>query len=358
MLSSSSAKPGIAPSGSWIEPLEPRQLLSAAALSLQNLDGLPENGRMIFNRINVLDPRVPNVVHDRGKLRLINTGGQTLSIKSLSISGPWKVVGTPPTSVAPGRLVDLTVQFTATKAPAYTYNQTGYYTNPHGGGAYFGSITIKTNDPVHPSQTEQLAGWWQSQSEHNAEPSLQTIVNLVGNYKTNIATGHQPTLPEPSGKRLYGEEVNSAYWTRADPTRNVSVRLLAAWHGQGKAVNLGWYQKGSFTSHTVFVAAGTESQSFLPHLQGNPSAPAAGSFASGGVTFGFKIDAEWTDDKRNPQTGGGHHIRFYPVRDRNGNRVANQYFMCSDYGSSGGGTQNFDFQDEVYLVTNVKPAGN
>jgi hypothetical protein len=348
---------GRAAGSTFVEPLESRQLLSAAALSVQNLDGLPENGRMIFNRINVLDPKVANVVHDRGKLRLRNTGGQTLSIKSLSISGPWKIVGTPPTSIAPGKSVDLTVQFTANKAPAYSYNQTGYYDNPHGGGAYFGSLTIKTNDPVRPTQTEQLAGWWQSQSEHNAEPSLQTIVNLVGNYQTNIATGHQPTLPEPGGKRLYGEEVSSAYWTVADSTHSVSVRLLAAWHGQGKAVTLGWYGKGSFSSHTVFVASGAEGQSFLPHLQGQPTVPAAGSFSSGGATFGFKIDAEWTDDKRNPQTGGGHHIRFYPVRDRNGNRVANTYFMCSDYGS-GGGTQNFDFQDEVYLVTNVKPAGN
>jgi hypothetical protein len=357
MRESSSKQQGSVSGGTWVEALESRQFLSAASLSLQNLDGLPEAGRMIFNRINVLDPNVHNVVHDRGKLRLLNTGGQTLSIKSLTFSGPWKVAGTAPTSIAPGRFVDLTVQFTATKAPAYTYNQTGYYTNPHGGGAYFGSLTIKTNDPVRPTQTELLAGWWQSQSEHNAEPSLQTIVNLVGNYKTNIASGHQPTLPEPGGKRLYGEEVSSAYWQVADPTRNVSVRLLAAWHGQGKAVTLGWHQKGSFASHTVFVASGAEGQSFLPHLQGNPSAPAAGSFASGGMTFGFKIDAEWSDDTRNPQTGGGHHIRFYPVRDRNGNRVANAYFMCSDYGS-GGGTQNFDFQDEVYLVTNVKPAGN
>ena len=77
-LSSSSAGQGTHPSGTWIEPLESRQLLAAASLSLQNLDGLPENGRMIFNRINVLDPRVPNVVHDRGKLRLLNVGGQTV----------------------------------------------------------------------------------------------------------------------------------------------------------------------------------------------------------------------------------------------------------------------------------------
>src|SRR4051794_17281204 len=127
MRESSSKQQESVSGGAWVEALESRQLLSAAALSLQNLDGLPEAGRMIFNRINVLDQNVHNVVHDRGKLRLLNTGGQTLSIQSLTFSGPWKVAGTaPPTSIAPGKFVDLTVQFTATKAPAYTYNQTGY----------------------------------------------------------------------------------------------------------------------------------------------------------------------------------------------------------------------------------------
>ena len=54
-----------------VESMEPRQLLAAApALVLQNLDVVPGNERMVFNRIGHLDAKVPNVVHDRAVLRL------------------------------------------------------------------------------------------------------------------------------------------------------------------------------------------------------------------------------------------------------------------------------------------------
>src|SRR4051812_14381380 len=73
-----------------VEPMEPRQLLAAApALVLQNLDVVPGNERMVFNRIGHLDSKVPNVVHDRAVLRLRNTGGQTLRINRWQIRGPW-----------------------------------------------------------------------------------------------------------------------------------------------------------------------------------------------------------------------------------------------------------------------------
>ena len=46
-------------------------------------------------------------------------------------------------------------------------------------------------------------------------------------------------------------------------------------------------------------------------------------------------------------------MRFYPVRDASGTLVPNAYLCTMDYASS---TQNFDFQDNVYLITNVRPA--
>src|SRR5215216_7665175 len=68
-----------APRTEFIEPLEDRRLLAAApALTVENLDGLPGHERLIFNRINVRDTRVPNRVHDTATLRLRNTGGSTL----------------------------------------------------------------------------------------------------------------------------------------------------------------------------------------------------------------------------------------------------------------------------------------
>jgi len=347
--------------GAVVEPMESRQLLSAApALVLQNFDVVPGNERMVFNRIGHLDTKVPNIVHDRAVLRLRNTGGQTLQIRRWSFRGPWMSTTPIPTSIAPGKSVDLVLKFTANQPPAYTYNQTNGDFNPRKAGAYAGSLTFTTNDPAHPTQVEQLAGWYQDRSESAEEPNLQTMLNLIFNYKTKFATGQVTALPEPSGKKLYGEEVNSAYWSVADPAKSVSVRQLASWHTQGNPVALSWFAKGTTTNHKLFTTAGAEGQSFLPHIQGSSSTPAAGSFKPGSAKFGFKVDYESSVDSRNHPTGGGHHVRFYPVRDHNGRILANTYFMVMDYSvaGSGAGGQNFDFQDNVYVVSNVKPGGN
>lgn len=341
-----------------MEHLEQRQLLAAGpALTLVNLDKVPGNERMVFNRVGHLDAKVPNVVHDKAKLRLQNTGGATLSIKSLKFSGPWKIVGTAPTSIAAGKFSDITIQFTANVVLPYTFNQTNGTTNVRGGSVYTGSLTIATNDTARPSQVEQLAGWYQDKSENSEEASLQTILNLVFNYKTNISSTRNSILSESTGKKLYGEEVNSAYWSLADTTKSVYIRQIAAFHTQGTPTVLKWFNKGSSASTYLFTTEGKEGQAFLPHMQGS-TAIAEKSFKPASTTakFGFKIDNEYTDDKLNSPTGGGHHVRFYPVRDHNGKVLANTYFMCLDY--SNAGSQNYDFQDAVYVVGNIKPMGN
>jgi len=89
--------------------------------------------------------------------------------------------------------------------------------------------------------------------------------------------------------------------------------------------------------------------------------PAAGTFMpAAGTVFGFHITNEYSDDTLNKRkTGGGHHIRFFPLRDHLGNLVPNNYIMTMDYSLVGPTmTQNYDFQDNVYIVSNVKPAGN
>jgi hypothetical protein len=55
------------------------------------------------------------------------------------------------------------------------------------------------------------------------------------------------------------------------------------------------------------------------------------------------------------QNGGGHTIRFWPARDHFGNILANTYFVAMDY-SVDLVSQNFDFQDNVYVIGNVRPA--
>lgn len=343
-----------------IEQLESRQFLSAS-LGVQNLDVLPGFERLIFNRIRTPNADIPNDTKERGTLKLTNSGDQTLKLSGVKVTGPFRVLGLMPTSIPAGKSVNVTVQFTASKLPTFTYNQTAGFDNANKGGVWAGTLSFTTNDPANPTYSEALSGWFQMESEKNEEPGLQTIVNLMSDYKTNIAPANTVHLTQPqSTPQYYGEEVASAYWTAADSSKSVSIRQLATFHTQGNDVVTGWFKKGQGAS-TIFTTDGKAGQSFMPYKKGQPTVPAAGSFAAGSSTFGIKIDQEWSDDKLNTKNpaGGGHHVRFYPVRDHFGNPVANAYFVTMDYSIIvTGAAQNYDFQDNVYILFNVKPAGN
>lgn len=195
-----------------------------------------------------------------------------------------------------------------------------------------------------------------SDSEDSEEPSLQTIINTLFNYKTQINSTISPTYQPTAASQPIGEEVISPYWKAANASQSVTVTDLASWHLQGNPVSVGWFPKSPRTLHHLFTTSGVEGQSFLPHLEGDLSKTATGSFKPGAGTFGFQIDYERSVDSLNPPGGFGHHVRFFPIRDHLGNLLPNAYFMCLDYspgtGSSG---ENFDYQDQIYVVTNVKP---
>ena len=46
----------------------------------------------------------------------------------------------------------------------------------------------------------------------------------------------------------------------------------------------------------------------------------------------------------------GHHVRFWVARDREGKIIPDTYIMAMDYAGI-----NYDYQDNVYLVSNIKP---
>jgi hypothetical protein len=341
-----------------VEHLEPRQFLSAS-LQVENLDVIPGYERMIFNRIRNPNLEEPNYVKARGTLRLSNRGDETLRLSAPKIQGPFRVVGMAPTAIPVGKSVTVTVEFTATRPPPFTYNQTNANTNARDAGAYIGSMTFRTNDPGNATYVEELAGWFQTDSERNQEPNLQAQVNLLANYATKIADGRVVTLSQgPSSPTRYGEEVLSAYWTAANTGRPVGIRHLSTFRSQGDISNFAYYFRSDGVARNVLRSAGLAGQSFLPYKEGSPGTPATASFSPGSSVFGFKADTEWSDDSKNRnQNGGGHTVRFYPLRDHFGNILENTYLIAMDY-SVDPASQNFDFQDNVWILTNIKPAGN
>jgi glucose/arabinose dehydrogenase len=312
-------------------------------LSFRNLDGAPFADRLIFNRIQHPNASIGNFVHDTTKLRLANTGTKPVTISSITLSNNtvWKLPNRPslPLVLLPGKSFDLQIKFVATN------------------GGYQGArLTIKSDDGDEATKVVRLQGYWQSDSEANSqgvsqEPKIETIGEALG-YTTAFTYSGQSTN---TGGRVQavGDEVLSPYWSRADTSMPVNVKQLASFHQQGIPAKITWFNQGSTTLNTIFTALGSDGQTFFPRTSTSGTL-AQGNFNPTSV-FGFKIDTESSDDTKNKQekTGGGygHHVRFYPVRDREGDYVPNQWLALVDYNSI-----NFDFQDNVYLISNIRPS--
>lgn len=344
-------------------------------LGLENMDESPAPDQLVFNRINILDTTSTthgDIVHDTDTLRIHNTGAQPLKITSLvlSDSSAWEIINPPalPATVAAnGGSLDLTIKFIATKNPSHTDNQTNDTATTNGispinaGGVYSGTLTISSNDPHNSSRVVQLSGYWQYQSAHENEPSLQTIVNKVFGFGTQINSTPIAQLTEGSSAVYYGEEYHvtsqQGLWSAADPSQAVTVEQIAAFHNQGQTAKTSWYNSGG-SLNELFQHVPDESQSLLPQIEGTTNSAIATFTPSG--TFGFNLDGEYSEDSRNTTdkssfNRSGHAVRFYPLRSSGNNRlIPNTWLMVMDYQNSE--FDNDDFQDLVYIVTNIRPA--
>jgi fibronectin type 3 domain-containing protein len=323
---------------------------SGPEIGLTNQDVVPFPDRMTFNSIQNLNTQFPNVFHNQGTLRIYNTGDQPMSIFSIGSSNAAFTVGTTltyPVVVQPGLFQDVLIKY----APTHT----GVNASDSG------TLTIQTNAVNTLTKTVQLAGFWQSYGNFvpgagtYTEPSVSQIVSLFG-YGTKIINAGQ-NMNQGGAIATVGEEVLSRYWMRADTNLPLTVRQLASFHTQGNKDTLYWFQQGSPTTYnTIVTAAGNDAQSFLPQSNDSTHAIAYGTAKPNGQ-FGFNIDKqENSDDTLNTIPAGsttdqGHHMRFWPARDRNGNLIPNTWLMSMDYAGI-----NYDYNDNDFLITNMRPA--
>jgi hypothetical protein len=316
-----------------------------ARIAVQNLDGIPFSDRLAFSRIGSVTSPPANGVHDTATVRVLNTGTDPLHISGLPITGSWQLVSPPtlPATIAGGGQLDLQVKFVGT--------------NTH---LFSGTLTIQSDDPTTPSKVIQLAGYWQSLPENNEEPTLPQIVQSVFGYWTTIV-GSGQSINQHGLVAAVGDEVLSPYWERADTTKPVSVQQMDAFHTQNNTATIYWFKKGNPGASTaIFTHTATDAQTVLPRLNGSTTALAKGSFTPTGPVFGLKVDGEYSDDTINNQTTDqskgctgpcGHHVRFWPAKDRAGVLIPDTWIMAMDYSGI-----NYDYNDNVYLISNMKPA--
>jgi N-acetylneuraminic acid mutarotase len=301
-------------------------------ITITNLDGVPFNDRLVFHRINTLV--TTHLVHNRSTLRLANNGTQAVTIDSLVFSTSlFRLPNGETTFVLPaGGTRNLVVEFSDTVGPA---------------GVKQATLTLKSGSAT---QVVQLAGIFQSRPEGSNEPTLQQIVNTYG-YKTNVG------LPlTGTDVALKGDEVRSNFWKRANTATPMYVRQLAAFHGCcTSAVVINFLKKTDGLSLGSVQHDARYSQTLLP-LRAN-STNATELFLQPTVPFEVRIDG-YSSNVSVPRNNGQLTVRFFQAKDRAGVAIANSYIVTQDYvpaAGCNGGTGICDYNDNVYLITNVAP---
>jgi hypothetical protein len=164
-------------------------------------------------------------------------------------------------------------------------------------------------------------------------------------------------------KAFSSDEVLSPYWTRKDKSKPVTVNEIAAFHTYPQANALDYFYKGhSGTLHAFSTSGAAQAQSLLPRTASSstPTAKSSGSFSPAG-TFGLKVDLEFSDPKLNEQsvdrskgcntTLCGNHVRAFQLHNASGSLRGGSYLIIEDAGGV-----NYDYNDNVYILNNVKPA--
>jgi hypothetical protein len=321
---------------------------SGASIATFNMDGTETPRRLVMSRLGQNYTDNSAQFRDTAQFRLTNTGSRDLVINSIQVtqnSGAFSVVS-PTGSLTIGRngTADVTVRFTGSTP-----------------GVTTGNLRILSNSRVNPTLDISLAGLWQSVPESDSqgvekEPVTQDIFSAFGYSTVAIRSGQ--TFNHGGQPVAVGDEVMLDWLEQADVNAPVFVKQLAGYRAKGSDSRFTWIryqQKDDFNS--VFLASRVDNQTINPR-QLNSAKMAQGSFVPSTPRFGIRVDNEYSVDAynsspREPSDGSaGHHMRFYPAKDAAGNLLPNQWLMAMDYNGI-----NYDYNDNVYLIQNVRPAG-
>ena len=320
-------------------------------IEVENLESrnIPYNDRMVFSKIQNPQTNFPtnyNWSRSTGILRVRNTGVGPLKIDSLDFVGTWALSSplTLPTTIPAGSFLDVGIRFTANTGPG----------SPGGGQVYNGTLTINSNDANEPAKVIELSGWWQLENEKDNEPDMQEIMGIFGyDVKTTYAGQNLNNAGRPEAM---GEEVLSAYWTKADPSKGVRIVQLAALHQccqDFKASGIAWYEKGkNQTKLGEYTHEPAGGQSLLPrNYSGSRLFDETATITP--TIFQFNVGGSaWGDDSLNPPKNGliQHYLRSWPARDRDGLIIPNTYIFSMDFVGI-----NYDYNDNVYIISNIRP---
>ena len=267
-----------------------------------------------------------------------NTGNAPLEITGVRIgagqfAGSFSVTGPQSTTLAPAAAQEYSVTF----RPGGGSNNLGYQE---------GSLVFTTNTESG-SYTLGLHGLKTQRYEGTGEPPLQDVVDVLG-YDVNVGW---TTLAHTTVPTAQGEEVLEPLFEAAGPGEVQMVPV--ARYSPAETLPFGWYNRvnGELTTHQVGVLADglpAAQTLFPPQESGTTSfTPRRGAFGVYVYSNSFSR-FNYTEDALNTD-GVAHRARIYPARDRDGAPIANAYLVGFEDATNG------DYQDYLFLLTNVKP---
>lgn len=277
---------------------------------------------------------------------------------------------TQPFTLQPGEVRNLSVQFVPLRTPGF-----GSKTHLLNGENY-ASLTI-TSKAANQSTTEvdrvDLAGLSAPGVEGRNEPGVAEIARVfglgvnVGTEKTQLGADKSPI----------GEEVYSPYWLRADTTKPVEIHPLAVYRSPSDypRAKVSLVYKNGGGSGVLYQFAGTandnntpgsddassgENQKLLPSILVNQNGKLVNVTPTADLVdfnatsaFAVSVDGASTDYTKNG-IEEFYNWRMLPVRDAQGKLVPNTWYAIHDVSNTLEG-KNFDYNDQVFLLKNVKP---
>ncbi|WP_242916999.1 kelch repeat-containing protein [Pontibacter liquoris] len=331
-------------------PINPTGQQATGYLVVENQDKFPAPDHLAFSLVQVPwhRPNTPlNENHNKVKLKISNKGTAPLTVNSLVISNTstWRISKmndtdyTPsafPRTLAANASVMLTLEFIARDQGERVK-------------ILHETLTIASDDQLEPAKKVYLHGLWQREGEDVHEPWVQEIINAFG-FQTATGYHHDDNGIKGEGIVPNSDEVLSSFFVRVDPSRPVEVIQMSAYHGCcNDRENFEWYPKGG-TPVSLFTHSNLDGQSILPRNQSNLSKLAQGTFSPNGA-FGFRVGTAYSDRTRNSKGKIG--MRIWKAIDAAGNLIPNAYIVGGDY--LGNDYTNYDYQDNVYFVRNVRP---
>ncbi|WP_116107459.1 PKD domain-containing protein [Lewinella sp. IMCC34191] len=229
--------------------------------------------------------------------------------------------------------------FDVTYAPDRTYDRLGHQP---------ASLSFSSTGLSESETTVALHGLKKAGFEGDAEPALQDVLLTLG-YGVDVGWTTLANHLDPSPM---GEEVITPYFQLAGPGSAELIPL--ARYSPAGAVPFGWFTDTPAPNrHQLATLADglANAQRLYP-----PTESGGTRFNPRDSIFGVYIDlperdrSDYSTDVQND--GNVHRTRVYPARDRSGQLLPNTYILCFEEAANG------DYQDNVFLLRNVKPAGD